>query len=77
MDRVERWERQVEIPLLLLATAFLVAYAWPVVDPRMDAGIRSFLVAVSWTVWGAFAVDFGIRVWLSAPRGPYVRRAQT
>jgi len=62
MSRVERWERRVEIPLLLLAAAFLVAYAWPVVDPRMDSDIRSFLVRVSWTVWAAFAVDFGIRV---------------
>jgi voltage-gated potassium channel len=26
---VERWERRAEVPLLLLALAFLVEYAWP------------------------------------------------
>jgi voltage-gated potassium channel len=38
MSRVERWERRSEIPLLLLALAFLTAYAWPVLDPRLDTG---------------------------------------
>ena len=32
MTRVERWERNAEIPLLLLALAFLAAYALLVVD---------------------------------------------
>jgi hypothetical protein len=36
MTRVERWERHFEIPLLLLAAALLIAYAWPVLDPRID-----------------------------------------
>ena len=31
---VHLWERRTEIPLLMLALAFLVAYAWPVVDPE-------------------------------------------
>jgi voltage-gated potassium channel len=33
--RVERWERRSEIPLTLLAVAFLVAYAWPVLARAM------------------------------------------
>lgn len=66
MSRVERWERRAEIPLLLLAAAFLVAYAWPVLDASMDRDLRTFLEVVSWTVWIAFAVDFGVRVWLAS-----------
>jgi voltage-gated potassium channel len=42
MTRVERWERKSEIPLLLLAVAFLVAYAWPVIDPRLDRMWRRY-----------------------------------
>jgi voltage-gated potassium channel len=53
MTRVQRWERRSEIPLLLLAVAFLVAYAWPVVDPRLDPDLGGFLRVVSWTVWVA------------------------
>ena len=51
MSRVERWERRSEVPLVLLALAFLVAYAWPVLDPRLDTDVRTVLTGVSWTVW--------------------------
>jgi voltage-gated potassium channel len=74
MSRVERWERRTEVPLLLLATAFLVAYVWPVLDPGMDPTARALLDVVSWTVWGAFAVDFAIRIALADPRGSYILR---
>lgn len=59
---------------MLLALAFLVAYVWPILDPRMDAGTRSFLEAVSWTVWAAFGADFAIRLALAEERGPYALR---
>lgn len=74
MTRVQRWERRSEIPLLLLAGAFLIAYAWPVLDPRLDADLRTFLTVASWTVWGAFAIDFAVRVWLADRRWEYAVR---
>ncbi|RJS47474.1 potassium channel family protein [Nocardioides cavernaquae] len=71
MTRVQRWERRTEIPLLLLALAFLVAYAWPVVDPRLEPDLELFLRFVSWAVWVAFAVDFAIRLVLAGDRRRY------
>lgn len=68
---VEKWERQAEVPLILLALAFLVAYAWPVLDPRLDADVRGFLSVVSWAVWVAFAADLLIRLALSGDRRRY------
>jgi voltage-gated potassium channel len=68
---VERWERRAEVPLILLALAFLVAYAWPVLDPRLDPDVLTFLNAVSWTVWGAFAIDLFIRLVLAEDRARY------
>lgn len=68
---VERWERRVEVPLLLLALAFLVAYAWPVLDPRIDPALETFLTYVSWTVWAAFALDFAVRLVLARDRAHY------
>ena len=62
-----------EVPLLLLAGAFLVAYAWPVLDPRLDRDLRSFFEVVSWTIWAAFAADFGVRLWLADDRVGYAR----
>lgn len=35
---VEKWERRCEVPLILLALAFLVAEAWPVLNTRLDQG---------------------------------------
>src|SRR5262245_12425333 len=75
MTRLERWERNTEIPLLLLAAAFLVAYAWPVLDPRLDPDLGTFLRVASWTVWVAFAFDFAIRLYLAgSDRWPYAKR---
>lgn len=71
---VERWERRSEVPLILLAVAFLVAYAWPVLDPRMDGDLRDVLTVVSWSVWGAFAVDLAIRLYLADDRRRYALR---
>ena len=69
--RVERWERRTEIPLLLLAVAFLVAYAWPVLDPRLEPDVSSFLTVLSWTAWVAFAADLVIRLALADDRRAY------
>jgi len=74
MTRVERWERRAEFPLLLLAVAFLVAYAWPVLDPKLDHDLVTLLQVASWTVWAAFAIDFAARVYLADPRWRYTRR---
>jgi voltage-gated potassium channel len=73
MTRVERWERHAEVPLLLLAVAFLIAYAWPVLDPRRDPDLATVLVIASWTVWAAFAIDFVVRLALAEQRWPYAR----
>ncbi len=74
MTRVETWERRAEIPLLLLAAAFLVAYAWPVIDPDIDRSARSILTVVSWAVWAAFVVDFAIRLAIAEHRALYARQ---
>lgn len=60
--------------MLLLAGAFLVAYAWPVIDQGLAGDLRSMLRALSWTVWVAFSVDFLIRLYLAENRGWYALR---
>lgn len=74
MSKVERWEKRAEVPLLLLALAFLVAYAWPIIHPRMNSGWAEYLWIVSWTVWAAFGLDFLIRLVLADQRRAYVLR---
>ena len=74
MTRVERYERRSEIPMLLLAVAFLIAYAWPVLDPNLDPDLRASFNVLSWAVWAAIAIDFAIRLWLAEHRWHYAKR---
>jgi hypothetical protein len=71
MTSVERWEKRAEIPLLLLAVAFLIAYAWPVLNPRLDPNLRTILDVASWTVWAAFLIDFIGRLYFAHERRKY------
>ncbi len=59
---------------MLLALAFVVAYAWPVLDPRLDPDLRTVLNAFSWAVWVAFAVDLAVRLFLAQERRSYAAR---
>lgn len=72
MSQVEKWERRAEVPLLLLAVALLVAYAWPILDPRLDGSLQNTLNVLGWAVWAAFALDFAARIWLAEERRRYV-----
>lgn len=72
-SRVRAWEQRSEVPLLLLAVAFLAAYAWPILDPRLEPDLATTLSVVSWTVWAAVAVDFCIRLVLAERRAAYAR----
>lgn len=58
----------------LLALAFLVAYAWPILDPRLDPNIETVLSVASWSVWAAFAIDLGVRLALATDRRSYAAR---
>jgi voltage-gated potassium channel len=73
-ERVTRWERRLEVPMLLLAGAFLAAYAWPVLESDLEQAWESRLEVLSWTVWAAFAIDFLIRLWLAENRPLYAAR---
>ncbi|MGH3463532.1 MAG: hypothetical protein ACRDP9_18885 [Kribbellaceae bacterium] len=57
----------------MLALAFLVAYAWQVLDPVLHPDLATTLNVASWTVWIAFAVDV-VRVILADDRWPYALR---
>jgi len=54
--------------------AFLVAYAWPILHPRLDPDLETTLSVLSWTVWAAFLVDLIVRLILAERRWDYARR---
>ncbi|MER5898671.1 potassium channel family protein [Streptomyces mirabilis] len=68
-----RWEQRTQRPLLGLAVAFAVAYAVPIVDSDASRGLTGACTAVEWTVWGAFAADYLVRLTLVRDRKDFVR----
>ncbi|WP_031476282.1 potassium channel family protein [Streptomyces bicolor] len=68
-----RWERLTQRPLFGLALAFAVAYAVPIVQPDASADVVAVCLTVEWVVWGAFALDYVIRLVLAERRWEFVR----
>lgn len=69
-----RWERHTQRPLLAFALAFTVAYAVPIVDASAGRSLTVACTVVEWVVWGAFAVDYLMRLALTSRRREFVRR---
>ncbi|MFD9454647.1 potassium channel family protein [Streptomyces sp. NPDC059985] len=72
-SRLLLWERRSQTPLLVLAVAFAVAYAVPIVAPDAEARVRRLCTVTEWVVWAAFAVDYLVRLGLSPARKAFVR----
>lgn len=57
-DALVGWQRRIEVPLMTAAVLFLVAYAWPILDPGLGAGWALACEVVMWATWALFAVDY-------------------
>ncbi|MER7764754.1 ion channel [Streptomyces sp. NPDC097619] len=68
-----RWERRSQTPLLVLAVAFALAYAVPIVAPDASPVVQRACLVTEWVVWGAFATDYLVRLALSGNRRVFVR----
>lgn len=72
--RRQRWEKAGEWPLTFAALAFLLAYAWPILDPSLAPGWVTATETVSWVAWAMFAVDYAVRLRLASHRAAFVRK---
>jgi voltage-gated potassium channel len=74
-DRLQRWVDRTSHPLDLLALVFLAAIfvQWLFGDIAPGGWVVRIGNAVSWLVWLAFAVDYVVRLSLSAERWAFVR----
>lgn len=72
-DRTARWERQTAAGLTVLAVAFLVVYAAPILYPQMPERWHAVCVAANIVIWALFWVDYLARLWLADDRWRFVR----
>ncbi|GAB2689202.1 potassium channel family protein [Nocardia thraciensis] len=73
VSRRVAWERTTNIPMGVLAVAFLGVYAWHVLDTGASPALDTWLTAADITIWVIFAADFAIRVGLSTRRWRFLR----
>ncbi|NHI18146.1 ion channel [Phycicoccus endophyticus] len=71
--RREQWERAGEWPLTIAALVFLLAYAWPILDPQLSSTWVTVTEVLSWVAWTMFAVDYLVRLRLAHHRLAFVR----
>jgi voltage-gated potassium channel len=69
---VAAFERRTQWPLAVLAIVFLLAYAWPILQPSMSPGFRALCEATNILIWVVFGVEFLMRIYLARHRGRYV-----
>lgn len=73
-ERRLRWETRAELPLTLVAVLFLIAYAWPILDPDVSTTWRRTFLVITWATWALFALDYLARLVLSEQRRLFVRQ---
>nr|WP_246280221.1 potassium channel family protein [Nocardioides daedukensis] len=59
--------------MLLLAVAFLAAYAWPILDTDLPSWVGQACRTTVWVTWLLFALDYLVRLWLVDNKLRFVR----
>ncbi|GAA1919340.1 potassium channel family protein [Nocardioides marmoribigeumensis] len=71
--RRHRWEDLTTWPLMLAALVFLVAYAWPILDPTLPTAVDRLAAVVMRGTWLVFLTDYVVRLRLAHDRPAFVR----
>ncbi len=62
--RQERWTRLTDIPLLIVAAIFTIAYAWDVIG-NLHGRADDAAQVVIWATWGVFVADYLVKLILA------------
>ena len=71
-EALERFERQTAWPMLLLALAIVPLLVIPLVVDLSPTSEKA-LYACDWFIWAAFAVEYGIRLYLAPAKREFIR----
>ena len=73
LEIIERYERATEVPLLILAVAIIPLLLLPITVDLRDSLENAFF-ALDWIIWAVFALDLGLRTYLSERRFNFLLR---
>ena len=72
-EALDRFERQTAWPMLVLSLAIIPLLVIPLLI-ELPASMVSAFFALDWFIWAAFAVEYGIRLYLAPEKARFVRR---
>lgn len=72
-EALDRFERAVELPLLVLALAMIPLLVLPLLMDLPDT-VETTFVALDWMIWAVFATEYLVRVSLAPEKWRFVRR---
>ncbi len=70
--KLESWQARTDVPLLVAAAVFLVAYALPILLRQMPSWLATGCRTVNYVVWALFALDQVVRLRLARHRKAYL-----
>jgi voltage-gated potassium channel len=73
---LDRFERAVEVPLLVLALAMLPLLVLPLLVD-LSPSVEDAFVAADWLIWAVFAFEYATRLILTPARARFIRRNWT
>jgi voltage-gated potassium channel len=71
-EGLERFERQTAWPMLVLSLAIIPLLVIPLVAD-LSPGTERVFFALDWFLWAAFALEYGIRLYLAPDKSRFVR----
>jgi len=72
-ERLDRFERMTELPLLMLALLMVPLLVAPVALD-LSTRVERAMLALDWIIWGVFAAELTIRTYLAPRRLAYLRQ---
>lgn len=73
-SRAERWDRTLQLPLMVVSLLFMAAYAWPILDPELDPRWVQVCSVVVWLTWGTLVAELLVRFVVAEDRWVFVKR---
>ena len=70
---LERWEALFDWPLMAAAFVFLIAYAWPILDPTLSPRVVGYCENTQVILWLVFFIDYVVRLYLAPARWAFIR----
>jgi len=70
----DRLSAAIEVPMMALAVVMIPVLIIPIVMHHLSAGTRNLLEALDYLIWGAFFLEYAVRLTLAPDRRQFVRK---